>query len=70
MQNTKQHLINSIRHAMFDQKVTQVELAKRVGISATRLRYILKNEAGLDKLVVILDKLGYTVNFEVKYTGD
>lgn len=70
LETRKQKLIDATRQAMFDQKVTQVELAKRMSITPTRLRYILIHGASYDKLVEMIEKLGYTVSFEVKYTGD
>jgi transcriptional regulator with XRE-family HTH domain len=66
----KQKLIEATRQAMFDHKVTQVELAERMGITPTRLRYILNKGASYDKLVAMLEALHYTVNFEVKYIGE
>jgi DNA-binding transcriptional regulator LsrR (DeoR family) len=70
MEPRKQKLVDTTRQAMFDHKVTQVELARRMGITPTRLRHILKHGASYDKLVEMVELLGYTVNFEVKYTGD
>lgn len=70
MQNTKQHLIDSIKQALFEDGKTQVGLAKELGVSKTWVQSMLKGKSSIEKLIAVLNHLGYTVNLEVKYTGE
>ncbi len=57
-----------IRHLILDEGVTQVEIAKRIGVSTSYITNVLKlgviNNPVADTYVRILDSIGYDIRFE------
>ena len=51
----------TIREIMYDERVTQTELARRLGISQASVSHMLHNGMSLGRLEEVLGILGYDI---------